>query len=245
DAGGADNVFMIPTVLGSIALTWNLPGYSGGLKLTPETLAGIFLGEIKKWNDPKLKADNPGVNLPDADIAVVHRSDGSGTTNNFTGYLSLVSQTWKDKVGTANSVEWPTGIGASGNDGVTGSIKQTPGSIGYVELNYALSNNLPVADLKNKAGKFVTPSLVSTAAAAKDVTVIKDNLDLNLLNTPGDAAYPIVTATWLIVNKNYADELKGQAIINMLWWITHSDGQALAPPLQYARLPDELVTKVE
>lgn len=244
DMGGKDKVIMIPTVLGSIVLTYNLPGVNGEVKLSPETLAGIYLGEIKKWTDPKVKADNGTMSLPDADIVVVRRSDGSGTTNGFTSYLSMVSQSWKDKVGAGTSVQWPVGVGGQGNDGVTGQVKQVPGAIGYVELSYATLNKLPVISMKNKNGKFVKPTLESTAAAAADLSAVTEDLNLNLLNTAGDAAYPIVSATWLILSKNYDNDLKGQAIVNMVWWMTH-DGQRFAGEIGYAPLPRELLPKVE
>jgi len=244
DAGGKDNVILIPTVLGAIVLTYNLPGFNGEIKLTPDTLAGIFMGDIKKWNDAKLKADNGSVNLPDADITVVHRSDGSGTTNGFTTYLSLVNQTWKDKVGAGTSVQWPTGVGGNGNDGVTAQVKQIPGAIGYVELFYATQNKLPTMTLKNKAGNFIKPTLDATAAAATDTSSITPDLNLNLFNTSGAQAYPIVTATWLLLYKNNTDELKGNALVNLVWWMTH-DGQKLTTDLGYAPLPKEIVPKVE
>lgn len=244
DAGGPEAVIHIPTALGSVVLTWNLPGYTGGLKLSPELLADIYLGEIKKWNDSRIKAENVGASLPDAEIALVYRSDGSGTTNTFTSYLSLVSDKWKSAVGSGTTVKWPAGIGASGNDGVAGQIKQTPGAFGYVELVYAEQNKLPTAELKNKAGTYVKPSPQSTAAAAADTSAVKDDLSANLLNAAGDKAYPIVTMTWILAYRNYTDELKGNAIVNLLWWLTH-DGQKVAEQLQYAPLPREVVATIE
>lgn len=244
DAGGKNNVIMIPTVLGAIVLTYNLPGVRGDINLSPENLAGIYLGEIKKWNDAKLKSDNPNVSLPDAEITVVRRSDGSGTTSGFTSYLSLISTAWKDKVGAGTSVQWPVGIGGQGNDGVTGQVKQVPGSIGYVELSYATLNKLPVLSVKNKNGRFVKPTLETTAAAAADLSSVTDDLNLNLLNAAGDNAYPIVSATWLILNRNYENELKGNAVANLVWWMTH-EGQRFAGEIGYAPLPAELLTKVE
>lgn len=244
-AGGADNVVQIPTVLGAIVLTYNIPGFNGSIKLSPDTLSGIYLGEIKKWNDPKIKNENAGANLPDAEIATIYRSDGSGTTFNFTTYLSQVSDKWKSGPGAGTTVKWPTGIGAQGNDGVAGQIKQTPGSIGYVELIYAEQTKLPTAELKNKNGKYVKASLAATAAAAADPSAFKDDLNANLLDQAGDTTYPIVTATWLILNRSYSNETTGQAIVNLVWWMTHSDGQAVAEGLQYAKLPAAVVTKLE
>jgi phosphate transport system substrate-binding protein len=245
-AGGPGNVFHIPTAAGAVVVTFNIPNFSGSLKLSPETLSGIFLGDIKKWNDPKLVADNAGVNLPNANIAVVHRADGSGTTNTFTSYLAKVSPVWKERVGAGTSVKWPTGIGANGNEGVTGQIKQTPGALGYVELIYAEQNKLPTAELKNKAGTFVKPSLAATSAALADPNAVnKDTLNADLLDTAGETAYPIVTLTWLLVYKNQPDQLKAEALTNVLWWLTHGPGQQVASNLQYAPLPREILPAIE
>jgi phosphate transport system substrate-binding protein len=244
-AGGAENVLHIPTAAGAVVVTYNIPNFNGALRFSPETLAGIFLGEIESWNDAKIKADNPNVNLPNADIAVVHRSDGSGTTNTFTSYLAAISTPWKDQVGAGTTVKWPTGIGASGNDGVTGQIKQTPGSLGYVELIYAEQNKLPTAELKNKDGKWVKPSLQATSAALADPSAVKDDLSANLINNAGENTYPIVTLTWLLVYKNQTNQLKAEALTSMLWWMTSEPGQKIASDLQYAPLPKEVVTKVQ
>lgn len=244
DAGGTENIFHIPTALGAVVMTYNLPGVTAGLKFTPELLVDILSGDVKKWNDAKIKAENQGVNLPDADIALVYRSDGSGTTSIFTNYLSAASPKWKDAVGAGTSVKWPTGIGASGNEGVTGQIKQTPGSLGYVELIYAEQNKLPTAEIKNKSGKYIKPSLKSTSAAAADLSQVPNDLRANIVNASGQDAYPISGFTWILVNRSLQDELKATALVNMLWWLTH-DGQSVAENLQYAPLPKEIVAKIE
>lgn len=243
-AGGGD-VFHIPTVMGAVVAIYNVEGVEKGLKLTPETLSGIFLGDIKKWNDPKIVADNSDIELPDAAIAVVHRSDGSGTTNIFTDYLSNVSEEWKSKVGVGTSVNWPVGLGAKGNEGVTGQVKQTPNSIGYAEIAYAIQNKLTYATMKNKAGKFVEASLDSTTeAAAGAAATMPDNLRVSLVNAPGDKAYPIAGFTWLLAHKEQRDGPKGKALADMLWWGVH-DGQKYAKDLLYAPLPADVVKKAE
>lgn len=238
-------VLHIPTVMGAVVVTYNLAGVDKGLKLTPDTLSGIFLGSVKKWSDPRIAADNPNVKLPDADIAVVHRSDGSGTTNIFTDYLSAVSPEWKSKVGKGTSVNWPVGIGGKGNEGVAGLVKQTPGSIGYVELAYAEQNKLPYADMKNQAGKFVKPSIEGTTAAAAGAAAnMPDDLRVSIVNAPGDTSYPISGFTYILVYKDQTDEVKGKAVVDFLWWAVH-DGEKYANGLLYAPLPDPVLTKVE
>ena len=232
----------IPTVMGGIVATYNVGGVTT-LKLTGETLSGIFLGDIKKWNDPKLVADNPGVNLPNADIATVHRSDGSGTTAVFTDYLSKVNATWKSQVGAAQTVQWPGGVGAKGNDGIAGAVKSTPNSIGYVELIYALQQKLGAASLKNAAGKFVDANLDSVSKAAIGVT-LPDDLRASLTNSSNADAYPIVAMTYLLTYKDVADKGKALAMARFFWWGTH-DGQTFAKDLGYAPLPADVVTKVE
>jgi phosphate transport system substrate-binding protein len=230
----------IPTVLGAVVITWNGP--MPGLKLTPEVLADVFLGKITKWNDKAIAGLNPGVNLPDAEISVMHRADGSGTTNIFTDYLSKVSPEWKTKVGVGKSVKWPVGLGGKGNDGVTGLVKQTPGAIGYVELAYAKQQKLPMAELKNKAGAFVAPSIESTSAAAAGVAM-PDDFRVSLTNADGKDAYPIASFTYLLVHKDAKDEAKGKALVEFLWWAVH-EGQKFAAPLDYAPLPAPVVEKV-
>ena len=238
-------ILHIPTVLGADVITYNLPGLSAELKLTPETIAGIFLGTIKKWNDPQIAASNPDVNLPVSDITVIHRSDGSGTTFVFTDYLSKVSPEWKEKVGANTSVNWPVGEGAKGNEGVTGRVKQSPNTIGYVELIYAEQNKLPYAAVRNAAGEFVRPSLESiTAAAASVAGQMPDDLRVSITNPPGANAYPIASFTYLLVYKEQPDQAKGKALVDFLWWAIH-DGEQMAKDMLYAPLPTEVVKKAE
>jgi phosphate transport system substrate-binding protein len=239
-------ILHIPTVLGADVITYNVQGISTDLKLTPEAVAGIFLGHITKWNDPQIASSNAGVNLPASDIATVHRSDGSGTTFVFTDYLSKVSSEWKEKVGAGVSVNWPgKGMGAKGNEGVTGQVKQTPNSIGYVELIYAEENKLPYASIKNAAGEFVRPGLESiTAAAAGIASQMPDDLRVSITNSPGPAAYPISSFTYLLVYKEQQDQAKGKALVDFLWWAIH-DGEQMAKDLLYAPLPQEVVKKAE
>jgi phosphate transport system substrate-binding protein len=231
----------IPTVMGAVVVTYNAP--ISGLKLTPDTLAGIYLGKITKWNDAALAKVNPGVKLPEDAIAVVHRSDGSGTTNIFTDYLSKVSPEWKAEVGASTSVKWPTGLGGKGNEGVTGLVKQTPGAIGYVELAYAKQNGLAMAELQNKDGVFVKPTMEGTSAAAAGITM-PDDFRVSITNAAGKDAYPMASFTYLLVQNDQEDPAKGQAIVAFLWWAIH-DGQAFAAPLDYAPLPKGVVAKVE
>jgi phosphate transport system substrate-binding protein len=238
-------ILHIPTVLGAVVVTYNLPGVQAELKLTPEAMAGMYLGQIKKWNDPAIAVSNAGVNLPDKEITVVHRSDGSGTTFVWTDYLSKVSPEWKTKVGAGTAVNWPIGVGAKGNEGVTGQVKQTPYSLGYVELIYAEQTKLPVASIKNSAGEFVKPTLDSiTAAAAGVAAEMPDDLRISITNAPGQNAYPISSFTYLLVYQEQPDQAKGKALVDFLWWATH-DGQQMAKNLSYAPLPPEVVTKAE
>ncbi len=239
------HIMHFPTVMGAVVMTYNVEGVQTGLKLTPEAIAGIFLGKITKWNDPQLTAANPGVNLPPRDIIVVHRSDGSGTSYIFTDYLSKVSKDWNNKVGKATSVNWPVGLGGKGNEGVTGLVKQTPFSIGYVELIYALSNELPFSEVKNQAGSFVNPSLESvTVAAAALAQSMPEDFRVSITNAPGPKAYPISGLTWLLVYEKQKDATKGAKLVQFLSWMMH-DGQALAPDLHYAALPKEVIAKEE
>lgn len=233
-------IFHIPTALGAIVPTYNIPGVSTKLKFTGDTLAGIYLGDINKWNDPKLVADNPDLANINEDIIVVHRSDGSGTTFGWTDYLSAVSPTWAQKVGKATSVDWPVGIGGNGNPGVAGEVQQSEFSIGYVELIYALQNNLGYGTVKNQAGNFVDPSLDSvTAAAAASASNIPPDLRFSIVNAPGANSYPISTATWLLAYKNQTDQAKAIALTRVLWWGTH-EGQQFNKDLQYATVPDQI-----
>jgi phosphate transport system substrate-binding protein len=235
----------IPTTLGAVVVTYNLPDVKSPLKVSSEVIAGMFLGEIKKWNDPKLVALNPDAKLPATPVTIVHRSDGSGTSAVFTDYLAKTSPAWKEKVGSGTSVAWPTGVGGKGNEGVTGSIKTTPGSLGYVELVYAKQTNLPTMAIKNAAGKFVDPSLESVSSAASGVAAtIPDDLRVSITNAPGDGAYPIAAFTYALVYADGQSVAKSEAVAKFLWWGIH-DGQAFSEPLHYAKLPPEIVTKAE
>lgn len=234
-------ILHIPTVAGADVVAYNLPG-NPALKFDADTIAGIFLGTIKKWNDPKIAATNPGTKLPDQDIVVVHRSDGSGTTYIWTDYLSKISAEWKSKVGTNTSVSWPTGIGGKGNEGVAGQIKQTPGALGYVELIYAIQNKMPYAEVKNAAGKFVKPSLESITAAMATAQ-IPDDFRFSITNAPGENAYPICGATWLLVYQQQKDATKGKKLVEFLKW-AQKDGEKMAKDLDYAALPEDLQQRV-
>ena len=234
----------IPTVMGAVVATYNLPG-SPKLKFTGDVLADIFLGKTTKWNDAKIAALNAGVSLPDQPIVVVHRSDGSGTTYIWVDYLSKISSEWDKKVGRGTSVNWPVGLGGKGNEGVSGQVKNQPGALGYVELAYAVKNNLPVAAVKNAADKFVAPSIASTTAAAAGAAKnMPDDFRVSLTNPPGDEAYPIASFTWLLVYKDQPNELKGRAIAKFLWWMSH-EGQKYADDLLYAPLPTPVVKQIE
>jgi phosphate transport system substrate-binding protein len=238
-------ILHIPTALGAIVPTYNVPNVSGKLKFTGDTLAGIFVGDIQTWNDPKLVADNPDLANVSQDIVVVHRSDGSGTTFGFTDYLSTVSKDWQQKVGKGTSVNWPVGLGGSGNPGVAGEVQQNPYSIGYVELIYAVQNNLGFGMVKNKAGKFIDPSLDSvTAAAAASAQSIPPDLRFSIVDAAGDASYPISTGTWLLAYVNQNDQAKGIALTRMLWWATH-DAQRFNKDLAYATVPEAIATRSE
>jgi phosphate transport system substrate-binding protein len=230
-------ILHIPTVAGADVVAYNLPG-DPALKFDSETIAGVFLGSIKKWNDPKLTALNPGVKLPDQEIVMVHRSDGSGTTYIWTDYLSKVSPEWKQKVGTNTSVNWPTGLGGKGNEGVAGQIKQTPGALGYVELIYAIQNKMPYGDIKNAAGNFVKPTLESITAAMATAN-IPDDFRFSMTNAPGKESYPIAGATWLLVYEQQKDPVKGKKLVEFLKWAL-TDGEPMAKELHYAPLPEAL-----
>lgn len=237
-------VLHIPTALGAVVLTYNLPGVTGELKFTPDTIAGIYLGKITKWNDPAIAKSNAGIALPDLAILAVRRSDGSGTTHIFTDYLSKVSSDWKSKVGTGTAVNWPVGLGGKGNEGVTGLVKQTPGSIGYVELIFAETNKLSYASVQNKAGKFVKPTLQNvTAAAAASLKQMPEDFRVSITDAAGAQAYPISGLTYILVYQSLGKE-KGEKLLNFLKWAV-TDGQKLTQQLSYAPLPAQLAKKVQ
>jgi phosphate transport system substrate-binding protein len=231
----------IPTVAGAVVVTYNLPG-EPALKLSGPVIADIFLGKITRWNDRKITALNPGIKLSDSDVVVVHRADGSGTSYIFTDYLSNVSKEWEKKVGRNTSVKWPTGLGAKGNEGVAGQVKQLPGAIGYVELAYAHQNKLPVAEVQNAAGNFITPSLESVTEALASAKVPPD-FRFSMVNPPGAKAYPIGGATWLLVYQEQKDPAKGKKLVEFLKWAS-AKGQAMAAALDYAPLPADLQARV-
>ena len=235
----------IPTVLGAVVITYNLQGVSQPLRFSPDVIADIFLGKLKRWDDARIKADNPGVTLPAADITVVHRSDGSGTSAVFTDYLSKVSPEWKEKVGAGTSPNWPVGQGGKGNEGVTGQVKNQPNTVGYVELAYAVQNKLPVALVRNASGNFVEPSLDAvTAAAAESLPTTPEDLRVSITNAGGATAYPVSSYTYILAYKDQKDAAKGKALVDFLWWGIH-DGERFAKELLYAPLPAEIVKRAE
>jgi phosphate transport system substrate-binding protein len=237
----------VPIILGAVVLTYNLDGVKEPLRLSPEVVADIFLGKIKKWDDARIKADNPNASLPSTDITPVYRSDGSGTSDVFTDYLSKVNPEFKEKIGRTKNPQLPqgVGIGAKGNDGVMGQVKQTPNTIGYVELTFARANNLPAALIKNSSGTFIEPSPETvTAAAAGMLANAPDDLRMQLTNASGANAYPISGMVYALVYKDQKDAAKAKTLIDFLWWATH-DGQGFSKDLHYSPLPAELVTRVE
>jgi len=240
-------ILHIPTVLGAVVITYNLPGVKAPINLTPQVIADVFSGRIKKWNDARIATLNPGVSLPGSDILVVHRSDGSGTTYIFTDYLSKAVPAWNTSVGKAKEVKWPTGLGAKGNEGVAGQVKQTPGAIGYVELAYAKQNKLPIAALKNQAGKFIVASVPAvTAAAAGVAKTLPSNTDyrISIVDAPGHDSYPISSFTWILAYQHEKDPVKAKKLVDFLNWAL-TEGQTEAPPLDYAPLPAEMATSVQ
>ncbi len=241
------NVLHVPTVLGAVVVTYNLPGIGDTkLKFDGTTLVDIFMGRITKWSDKRIAALNPGVKLPDIDLIVVHRSDGSGTTYVFTDYLNKFSREWKDKVGYATSVNWPTGLGGKGNEGVTQQVKQVEGALGYVELIYAISNKLPYAVIKNAAGSFVEPSLESVTAAAGSAKLTKDtDFRVSITNAPGAASYPIASFTWLLVPKDAKDPSKAKLLKDFLTWMITPEAQGMANDLHYSSLPPEVIQLIQ
>ncbi len=236
-------VLHFPTVLGADVPTYNVPGVQAELNFTPEALAGIFLAKVTKWNDPAITSANPGVKLPGDDIVVIHRSDGSGTTYIWTDYLSKVSKEWNDKVGKSTSVNWPVGLGGKGNEGVAALIQQTPDSIGYVELIYAIQNHLPYGKVKNSSGAFVKADLASVSAAAAAVAkFMPDDFRVSITNPEGKAAYPIASFTWLLIPSKFSDITKRDTVKDFLKWMM-TDGQQFCEPLAYAKLPKDVVAK--
>jgi len=241
----APGILHIPTCLGAVVLTYNLEGVPSGLKITPEAAAGIFLGIIKDWSDPAIAKENPGTKLPKKSITSVHRSDGSGTTHVFTDWLTAVSPDWKKGPAAGMSVSWPSGLGAKGNEGVTGQVSSTPGAIGYVELVYAVQNKLSYASIKNASGAFVAPTPASiTAAGAAAAPKLADDLRGTAVNPAGADAYPIAAFTYIVLYAKQTDAAKGKALVDFLSWATH-EGQAMAEPLSYAALPLSVVAKVD
>ena len=235
-------IVQLPTVLGSVVPAYNVPGVTAELQFTPEILAGVYLGTIKKWDDPAIKAANKGVTLPDKDIVVIHRSDGSGTTFVWTDYLSKISPEWKSKVGANTSVKWPVGLGGQGNEGVAGLIRQMDGGLGYVELIYALQNKIPFGPVKNTAGSFVKASLASTTAAASSVKDMPADFRVSITNAPGKESYPIASFTYLLVPTQWQDANKKQILTAFLTWMINS-GQSMVQELDYAPLPKSLAQK--
>jgi phosphate transport system substrate-binding protein len=232
-------ILHFPTVLGGVVPVYNIDGVSGKVNFTQKAIAGIFLGSIKKWNDPEIQSNNPDLKLPASDIVVVHRSDGSGTSYCWTDFLSKISTLWKLKVGKGTSVNWPTGLGGKGNEGVAGLVKQTPDSIGYVELIYATQNKIDYGALQNASGKFVSCSLDSVTAAASSAKMPAD-FRVSITNAPGAEAYPASTFTWLLVYKNPPDKAKGKALVDFMNWML-VDGQKFTQELGYAPLPQSVV----
>jgi phosphate transport system substrate-binding protein len=236
-------ILHVPTVLGAVVPAYNVPGVSGEVKFTPDVIAGIFLGKITNWNDKAIATANPGVKFPDQAIIVVHRSDGSGTTYIFTDYLSKVSADWQTGVGKGTSVKWPVGLGGKGNEGVAGVIRQMQGAIGYVELIYAVQNNIPYGVVKNSAGTFVKASLDSVTAAAASVKTMPADFRVSITNPPGKDAYPIASFTWLLIPAQAKEPAKGKIIQDFLTWMLE-DGQKMTAALTYAPLPNNVVEKV-
>ena len=236
-------ILHFPTVLGADVPSYNLPGVSTELNFTPEALGGIFLGKITKWNDPAIASANPGVKFPNEDIVVVHRSDGSGTTYIWTDYLSKISPEWKQKVGTSTSVNWPVGLGGKGNEGVAGLVQQTPNSLGYIELIYAIQNKIAYGRVKNSSGAFIKADLASVSAAAAAVAkTMPDDFRVSITNPEGKTAYPIASFTWLLIPAKFADASKRDIVKDFLKWMI-TDGQNSCEPLAYAKLPKEVVAK--
>jgi len=241
----ASGIMHFPTVMGAVVPVYNIPGVDAELKFTGHVLADIFMGKITKWNDKTITSLNPGVNLPDTDITVVHRADGSGTTYIFADYLAKVSPEWRTKVGVSTSLKWPVGVGGKGNEGVSGQVKQQPGSIGYVELIYAAQNKIDCGVVQNMSGRFVKASLAGvTAAAAAAANVMPSDFRVSITNAPGESVYPISSFTWLLVYQNQKDKAKGKILTDFMHWMLH-DGQKYCEALAYAPLPAQVVSLEE
>lgn len=237
-------IFHIPTVLGAVVPAYNVPGLQMELRFSPEVIANICLLKITNWNDKAIAADNPGVRLPDKQIILIHRSDGSGTNYIFTDYLSKVSTEWKDQVGKGTSVKWPGGLGAKGNEGVAGLIRQVDGGFGYVELIYAIQNKIPYGEVKNSSGAWVKGSLESTTAAAGSVKSMPDDFRVSITDPPGKDAYPLASFTWLLVPAEFKDAAKGKVMVDFLNWMLNQ-GESMVSQLDYAPLPDNVKNKVQ
>jgi phosphate transport system substrate-binding protein len=237
-------ILHIPTVMGAVVPAYNVPGITGEIKFTPEVLAGIYLQKITNWNDPAIAKVNPGVNFPNQSIIVIYRSDGSGTTFIFTDYLSKVSKDWSNTVGKGTSVKWPVGMGGKGNEGVAGQVRQLQGSIGYVELIYAVQNKITYGSVKNAAGNFVTASLDGVTEAAASAKTMPADFRVSITNAPGKTAYPISSFTWLLIPTPAKDPKKGKIIADFLDWMV-TDGQKMTSQLSYAPLPESVVEKVK
>jgi phosphate transport system substrate-binding protein len=237
-------VLNLPTVLGAVVPIYNVPGVSGEIKFTPDMLAGIFLGRITNWNDKAISASNPELKFPNQDIVIVHRSDGSGTTFIWTDYLSKVSPDWKGQVGSGTSVKWPKGLGGKGSEGVSGSVRQLPGSIGYVELIYALQNKITFGSVRNSGGAFVKASLESVTAAASSAPKMPADFRVSITNAPGKDAYPISSFTWLLIPEQSKDPAKGKILADFLNWMV-ANGQSMTSALAYAPLPENVAAKVK
>ena len=237
-------ILHIPTVMGAVVPAYNVPGVSGEIKFTPEDLADIFLNKIANWNNPAIAKANPGVKFPDQPIIVVHRSDGSGTTYIFTDYLSKISKEWETTVGRGTSVKWPVGLGGKGNEGVAGQVRQLQGSIGYVELIYAVQNNIPYGSVKNAAGEFLKGSLDGVTEAAASMKSMPADFRVSITNAPGKTAYPISSFTWMLIPVQSKDAKKGQIIVDFLNWMV-TDGQKMTTQLAYAPLPENVAEKVK
>jgi phosphate transport system substrate-binding protein len=238
-------VLHFPTVMGAVVMTYNVPGINRALNLSGDVIADIYSGKITRWNDARIVAQNRGVSLPNSDILVVHRSDGSGTTYIFSDYLTSVSSSWASSLGRGKEIKWPVGLGGKGNEGVAGQVKQTPGSIGYVELAYAKQNKLPYANVRNATGRYVAPSIASITAAAAGMKLPKNtDYRISIVNAPGNDSYPISSMTWILVYQNQPDRVKGTKLVNFLRW-AYKDGEKAASSLDYAPLPAPMVGQLQ